>query len=82
MPSSPLTATKTGPELKDLVQVVNIVTSGMKWWKLLGNNFYQFEKGKAFGKALGTTLTLTMKVFPDLAFVEPMDPWDRADLLN
>ena len=54
----------------------------MKWWKLLGNNFYQFEKGKAFGKAVGTTLTLTMKVFPDLAFVEPMDPWDRADLLN
>ena len=82
MPSSSLTATNAGAEITDLFKVINIVTNGLKWWKLLGNNFYQYEKGRAFTKALTTTVTLAMKVLPDLAFVEPMDPWDRADLLN
>ena len=52
-----------------------------KWFQLDGNKFYNFEKGRALSNAITNALLLAMKWFPDGAFFEPMDPWDRAELL-
>ena len=68
--------------MADLLKVLLIVRDGFVWWQLIGNKFYQYDKGRAFAHAVTSTVLLIMKVLPDLAFVSPMDPWDRADLLN
>ena len=52
-----------------------------KWFQLDGNKFYNFEKGRALSNAITNALLLAFKWFPDGAPFEPMDPWDRAELL-
>ena len=81
MITNPLQAAKTGPEVKDAIKVLTIAMNVRKWYNLNGNEFYNFEKGRAFSNAITNTLLLAFKWFPDAAFIEPMDPWDRAELL-
>ncbi len=81
MSIAPLQATKTGPKFSDIPKVVVIVKNALYWHNLIGNEFYNYEKGYAFVIAVTNVTILAMKWFPDLAFIEPMDPWDRAQLL-
>ena len=78
MSTNPLQAAKTGPEVRDVVKVLTIAMNARKWYQLNGNQFYNFEKGRALSNAITNTMFLAIKWLPDL---EPMDPWDRAELL-
>ena len=62
-------------------RVLTIAMNARKWFQLDGNKFYNFEKGRALSNAITNALLLAMKWFPEGAPFEPMDPWDRAELL-
>ena len=60
------------------MKVLVIARNGLYFKQLIGNEFYNYEKGRALVNVLTNAMVLAMKWVPALAFIEPMDPWDRA----